>query len=258
VKFEYKYIVPVSQLDELRTAISPFVDVDPYAAGSPAHEYTVRSVYFDTHQFDFYFEKVDGFKIRKKLRIRGYNDQKGDDIVFLEIKRKFKEPIEKNREKLDFETVKELLNESGFTRSNGDGLGITQGINGAARFLYHIYSQNLKPVVLVIYEREAYIDRFHQDMRLTIDKNLRSVPFPGIEDLFDESTAMPALEEKFIFEVKFHTNFPFWLRPVVGRLGLMRQAASKYVMCINNHRLADNISRTMFFSHSTGQPQNNT
>ena len=54
-------MVSIDQINDLRSAILPFVDVDPYATGRKSNEYTVRSVYFVTHQFDFYFEKVDGF-----------------------------------------------------------------------------------------------------------------------------------------------------------------------------------------------------
>ena len=101
MKYEFKYIVPVSKLDQLREAISPYMELDPYAAKMEAGQYTVRSVYFDTSNFDYYFEKIDGYKVRKKIRIRGYNEQVGGDTVFMEIKRKFKEPIEKDREKLN-------------------------------------------------------------------------------------------------------------------------------------------------------------
>jgi hypothetical protein len=65
MKYEFKYIVPVSLLDELREAIRPYVDYDPFAAVMENHEYTVRSIYFDTARFDYYFEKIDGYKIRK-------------------------------------------------------------------------------------------------------------------------------------------------------------------------------------------------
>jgi SPX domain protein involved in polyphosphate accumulation len=109
MKYEFKYIVPVSLMDELRDAIKPYVELDPYAAAMENHQYTVRSIYFDTAHFDYYYEKIDGYKIRKKIRIRGYNEKIGDSTVFMEIKRKFKEPIEKDREKLTFEVMKRLI-----------------------------------------------------------------------------------------------------------------------------------------------------
>lgn len=235
MKYEFKYIVPVKLMDQLREAISPFVELDPYAAVMADHEYTVRSVYFDTSRFDYFYEKIDGYKIRKKIRIRGYNEKTGDDTVFMEIKRKLKEPIEKDREKLTFEVMKRLMAGEG-SGAYGDAED-DHGVNGAGKFLYHVYRNNLKPVVLVIYEREAYFDRFKNDVRMTIDKNLRSISYPRINDLYSEEKAYPALKDKFIFEVKFKDQFPAWLRPITGRLGMIKSSASKYVFCVDSHQL---------------------
>jgi hypothetical protein len=245
MKYEFKYIVPVSQMDQLREAISPYVELDPYAEAMDAHEYTVRSVYFDTSRFDYFYEKVDGYKIRKKIRIRGYNQKQGDDTVFMEIKRKFKEPIEKDREKLTFEVMKRLMAGEGSKAYGAEE--DDHGVNGAGKFLYHVYRNKLKPVVLVIYEREAYFDRFKSEVRITIDKNLRSVAYPGIDDLFTEEKAIPALKDRFILEVKFFDHFPGWLRPITGRLGLVRRSASKYVMCIDSHHLTETSRKSDMF-----------
>jgi hypothetical protein len=227
--------MPVNQMDLLREAIRPYVELDPYAEAMENHEYTVRSVYFDTSRFDYYYEKIDGYKIRKKIRVRGYNQQTGDDTVFMEIKRKFKEPIEKDREKLTFEVMKRLVAGEG-AQAYGDA-GDEHGVNGAGKFLYHVYRNNLKPVVLVTYEREAYYDRYRSEVRMTIDKNLRSTAYPTIDDLNSEEKAIPALKGRFIFEVKFKDNFPGWLRPITGQLGMIRKSASKYVFSIDAHNL---------------------
>jgi SPX domain protein involved in polyphosphate accumulation len=235
MKYEFKYIVPVNQMEELREAIKPYVELDPYVEAAGGCEYTVRSIYFDTSRFDYYFEKVDGYKIRKKIRIRGYNEQHGGDTVFMEIKRKFKEPIEKDREKLTFEVMKRLMAGEG-AEAYGN-VADDHGLNGAGKFLFHVYRNNLKPVVLVIYEREAFFDRFKTDVRVTIDKNLRSIAYPTLDDLYTEKNVSPAIPGKFIFEVKFKDHFPGWLRPITGHLGLIRRAASKYVFCVDAHNL---------------------
>jgi hypothetical protein len=241
MKYEFKYIVPVSLLDELREAIRPYVDYDPFAAVEENHEYTVRSIYFDTARFDYYFEKIDGYKIRKKIRIRGYNEQIGGDTVFMEIKRKFKEPIEKDREKLTFEVMKRLVAGEG-SRAYGE-VPDDHGVNGAGKFLYHVYRNNLKPVVLVIYDREAYFDRYKPEVRITIDKNLRSIAYPTIDDLYSEENVIPANKGNFILEVKFFDHFPGWLRPIIARLGLIRKSASKYVFCIDAHHLTESSKK---------------
>lgn len=245
MKYEFKYVVPVSQLDELREAIKPYVEVDPYAQATHLNEYTVRSIYYDTARFDYFFEKVDGYKMRKKIRIRGYNEQKGGDTVFMEIKRKFKEPIEKDREKLTFEVMKRLMAGEG-AAAYGD-VPDDHGVNGAGKFLYHVYRNNLKPVVLVIYEREPYFDRFKTDVRITLDKNLRSIAYPTLDDLYSENKVIPAIPGRFIFEVKFKDQFPVWLRPITGHLGLVRRSASKYVFCIDSHRLTEPSKKSDMF-----------
>ena len=245
MKYEFKYIVPVSLMNQLREAIIPYVELDPYAEAMTEHEYTVRSVYFDTARFDYYYEKIDGYKIRKKIRIRGYNRKEDGDAVFMEIKRKFKEPIEKDREKLTFEVMKRLMAGEG-SKAYGE-FGDEHGVNGAGKFLFHVYRNNLKPVVLVIYEREAYFDRFKTDVRITIDKNLRSIAYPTIDDLYSHEKALPAIPGHFIFEVKFKDTFPGWLRPITGQLGLIKKSASKYVFSIDSHHLTDSSRKSDMF-----------
>jgi hypothetical protein len=245
MKYEFKYIVPVSQLDRLREAMSPYVELDPYAAAMENKEYTVRSVYFDTSHFDYYYEKIDGYKVRKKIRIRGYNEGSDVDPVFMEIKRKMKEPIEKDRERVTFEVMRRLMAGEG-SMAYGD-VADDHGVNGAGKFLYHVYRNNLKPVVLVVYEREAYFDRFKKDNRITIDKNLRSIAYPGIDDLYSEEKALPAMKNNFILEVKFKDHFPGWLRLITGQMGLIKRSASKYVICVDSHRLTEPSQKAEMF-----------
>jgi len=245
MKYEFKYIVPVRQMDQLREAMRPYVELDPYAAAMEKHEYTVRSVYFDTSRFDYYYEKIDGYKIRKKIRIRGYNEKTGHDMVFMEIKRKLKEPIEKDRELMTFEVMKRLMAGEG-SKAYGD-IEDDHGVNGAGKFLYHVNRNNLKPVVLVIYEREAFFDRFKPDVRITIDKNLRSLAYPGVDDLYSEEKVIPSLKDHFILEIKFKDHFPGWLRPITGQLGLIKRSASKYVFCIDSHHLTEPSRKAEMF-----------
>jgi len=245
MKYEFKYIVHNSLQDQLRDLILPYLDYDPFAASSPGNEYTVRSIYFDTKDFDYYFEKIDGFKVRKKIRIRGYNKRVGNDNVFMEIKRKLKEPIEKDRAMMSYEVMRRLMNGEG-AASYGPGKD-DHGINGAGKFLFHVYRNNLKPVVLVIYDREAYQEKFDNRVRITIDKNLRCIAYPGLDDLYSDKNAIPALKDRFIFEVKFFDHFPGWLRPITGKLGLLRTSASKYVMCIDAHNLTDTSRKAEMF-----------
>ncbi len=104
---EYKYLVPQRDIDRLRQRILPFVTVDDFA--SEGNQYTVRSIYFDSSNLKYYNEKIDGIKIRKKLRVRGYNKQADESIVFLEIKRKNENHINKNRSAIKYYNLNDLL-----------------------------------------------------------------------------------------------------------------------------------------------------
>jgi hypothetical protein len=64
------------------------LDRDPY---SDTTGYGVWSVYYDTRQLRFYWEKIEGLRFRRKLRVRHYGDRFGvteDTPVFVEIKQR--------------------------------------------------------------------------------------------------------------------------------------------------------------------------
>jgi len=235
MRFEYKYIVHESLMDKLRQTIMPFVRADRYSEAGGKGQYIVRSIYFDTPKFDYFFEKIDGIRDRKKIRMRGYNDDGNDPTVFLEIKRKFNIPIVKERVSLPFsEAIRIFENLHRGNIHNHNGYAAE-----ARRFFYHLMASRLLPVITVIYEREAYFDRFDGTVRLTFDKNLRSNAFPSLDELFGEGGAIRSLDRHFILEVKFNKAFPQWLMPVQSAFGLVKQSASKYCICVSQHNITD-------------------
>lgn len=56
-KIEYKFLVPESKLDNLRSDLTPFTELDKYSEIDDRKEYTVRSIYYDTPGFECYVEK---------------------------------------------------------------------------------------------------------------------------------------------------------------------------------------------------------
>ncbi len=233
-RLEYKYLVPIEKLSELRSELSPFLEVDPYAARTGIDQYTVRSIYYDTTDFRYYNEKIEGEGLRKKVRIRSYNQLYKDSLMFLEIKRKTQKTIRKNRAAIfyyDFEDVffhKQLKNKIVHLGKNGSAF------SDAIKFFYQIYRENLRPTILVTYEREAYYHKFNHLLRLTFDYNLRSSFTTGIYELFSEENMLPSLQDYFILEIKFISSLPRWLNHTIARYGLKQQALSKYTICLDD------------------------
>jgi hypothetical protein len=230
-RLEYKYLVSMSQLSELRQMILPYVELDPYAARRPEKEYTVRSLYLDTNDLAFYHEKLAGLKERRKLRIRGYNEFCPTTSVFLEIKRKNGLAISKYRSNLPYQHLLRLFETSDVERyvSSEDH---EEARDNARRFLFHFHKQALRPTLNVIYEREAFLSKVDPGVRITFDKNLRFQNSVTLDSVFQEEQALYALPNRLILEIKTNSVIPLWLQLVLSRLTLQLEALSKYVICI--------------------------
>ncbi|KAA3615813.1 MAG: polyphosphate polymerase domain-containing protein [Calditrichaeota bacterium] len=234
-RYEYKYLVPNTLVDKLRSELKPYMELDGFAKKHSNGQYTVRSIYYDSPQFDCYKEKHDGIQIRNKYRIRGYDNHSEKSITFLEIKHKNTNCISKSRAPLYYTNVAKTLN----SRRVDDyvlsfsGNGVEK--NDARKFIYHYYTKNLRPAVLVIYDREAFLGKMDPSLRLTFDKNLRSVIYPDLEKLYKEDRVKYTFASHFIFEVKFFGNLPAWIKSLIAKHELKRQALSKYTMSLETH-----------------------
>lgn len=234
-KLEYKYLVPNNKVSDVRDFIANYVRLDKYAAKQQKNEYVVRSLYYDTINFNFYHEKIEGIKKRKKVRIRGYNEITDDVNVFLEIKRKNDGAITKTRSTVAYRDLWSLVESGDVDRfiesKNGDDLK-----RNAQRFLFQIKNLALKPMILISYEREAFYSKFNPDLRITIDKNLRSRIKISNESFLDKTSFVKALPGFSIMEVKTRMSFPSWLNYIIATLELRRQALSKYTICLDSHK----------------------
>ena len=193
-RLEYKYLVPNFLVDAIRADMRPYVEIDQFAEKQETKEYTVRSIYYDTSRFDCYKEKIEGLKVRKKIRIRGYDTPDNNSIVFLEIKRKYCNFIDKNRAPLLWNQLDEFLLYRNLDKHIISFSGNGKEKSDAQRFLFHYYSYSLQPTVKVIYDREAFFGKFNPSLRFTFDKNLRSTLFPSLDMLYKEEQnkyAMP-------------------------------------------------------------------
>lgn len=228
-RYERKYLVRNECLNALRKRMAPFLVHDSFAPEKEngLFQYTVRSVYYDTPEFNSLYEKWEGVEVRKKLRIRGYGFEEADSMVFMEIKRKLGDRIWKNRAQVRFDAVHELL-KTGF--SNGAGEQI-KGRNeeDARKFLFNLYRYGYRPVNLIAYEREPFHGKFDHGVRITFDKNIRCKMWPSLKQLFSENGLRLVWKDFFILEIKYFENkMPTWAKSIVQEFGLRHEALSKF------------------------------
>lgn len=234
-RYEYKYLVSNEIIDKIRNEVTQFMELDNFAKQHSNGQYTVRSIYYDSPQFECYKEKQDGVKIRNKYRIRGYDTPSGKSITFLEIKHKDTNCISKSRAPLYYVNVAKSL----YTRRVDDYVLTFSGKDiekkDARKFLYYYYLKKLHPAILIIYDREAFMGKFDKSFRLTFDKNLRSSIYPSLNQLYSDENVKVLMKNHFILEVKFYGTLPNWIKMLVSKYNLDRRALSKYTMSLESH-----------------------
>lgn len=235
LRHERKYLVPNYLLESLRSRFSAFVRPDLYSNedSKGRYQYTVRSIYFDSHDLASYHDKLSGLMYRRKLRVRGYNHLEPGEEVVLEIKKKLGNRIRKHRTGINYRHLGEVL-ETGVVEPylfKGNGQDPDQALEDAGRFLFHYKSKQLRPTCLVVYEREAYHGKHNPGIRVTFDKNIRSRIHPELDGLFSDEGLRLLFKSHFILEVKYFENqMPSWIRSILHEFKLRTEALSKYVI----------------------------
>lgn len=233
MKLEYKFLVRNENLNLLRKKLLPFIEPDEFVREDSGNEYTVRSIYFDSSSYNFYQEKIEGIKIRKKLRIRGYDKAKENNLVFLEIKNKYENFIGKNRAPLKYHNLRKLLRTKSIESYTLTENGYSNSVKDGERFFHHVLRDDLKPTILIVYEREPYFSKFDKNLRITIDKNLRYFPYPKMDHLYRDADLEFATPNHFVLEVKFVNGYPKWLQEIIQEFRLTRRPVSKYTICVD-------------------------
>jgi len=177
--------------------------------------YSVESLYLDSEDLSMFYDKVDGFRNRLKLRIRSYN---GNHRHYrLEIKMKSKYHTSKNVEEVNFDENHGLITWPEFKRriSNTEFMKLTQ-------------LKSAQPSIWIRYDRSAFIPKGHGNFRLTIDRNIACSTATTMPPR--ENTYIRLNNETTVFEVKYNDYLPAWLKMRMNELSTFQRSISKYHM----------------------------
>jgi SPX domain protein involved in polyphosphate accumulation len=225
-RYEMKYLVPRELLADLRDELRQRMDVDSYAA---AGGYGVWSVYYDTAALRFYWEKIEGLRFRRKIRIRHYGDRFGvtdDTPVFVEIKQRVNRVTQKRRVRVPYRQARQLCDERRMIEYDGSGLGFLEEVLGL------ICGLDLRPIGMTGYSREAYIGRDAEvGLRVTLDHRVRGRDrdFHFGSDSENRLIIPPRLA---VLEVKANERVPYWLTDLTAKRNLSMVRVSKYCQSV--------------------------
>lgn len=225
-RYELKYVVDLARMARLRSDLSALMVPDNQGDNGT---YPVWSVYYDSRGLRAYWEKVDGQRFRRKIRIRHYGtpaELHDDTTVFVEIKQRVDRVTQKRRVLVTYAEARQLC----------DQRVLPAGVAGdpvAQEVLGLLVANDLRPVTLVGYRRAAFVgvgpDR---GLRVTFDRDVRGRD-RGLglhEDADNRSFLSPHL---LVVEIKVDDRVPTWLTAMIASHDMSRVTLSKYCRSID-------------------------
>ena len=244
-RFEFKYLLNKAEESRIKSYLARYMVPDPQAHKTGSYE--VVSLYFDSPAFYYYHEKTDGIKKRKKIRLRTYRTENAfSHDVFFEIKRKIDAVVLKDRFSFDrgrYVSFMEQWNLTGVPHLNDDK-NVSKILH---EFDWERRLRSISPKILVAYEREPFLGKYNQHVRITFDRAIRAREDDNLFYAGDEWEDVS--RGKTVMEIKFTGLLPFYITKVIHLFNLERVAFSKYCNSVDacgSLSYKDSSSRTLF------------
>jgi len=219
LRHELKYQIDALEHQLIQKKLSTLLQPDP--AMKENSYYNIRSLYFDDIENSALCKKQAGIYERKKYRIRIYNHS--DSQIKFERKTKIGFLILKECTQITRIDAEKLI------AKKYDFLAKTD--NPLLRDFYlETKCKLMRPVVIVEYDREAYIHSIG-NVRVTFDSNLRiGYVCTSFFDMDDHATSV--LNQKgIVLEVKYTDVLPSFISGLFPNTVRPQQAIGKFVLC---------------------------
>jgi len=219
---EQKYLITQQQYELLVEMMGPYMRYDKFGDQG---RYTVTSLYFENPENKIYYEVKNKLKFRQKLRLRIYNDTDLNGTAFFEVKQKHNKVVNKRRTGIPLVQAYHYLN-SPYEHASPVYYDVSNPqIMKEIHYFRKYY--DLRPEMVVSYDRHAFHCITDPDLRVTFDLNLRC----RNEDLriengsYGQNFIDPDLV---VLEVKVTHSVPLWLARILQSLECEQRSASKF------------------------------
>jgi SPX domain protein involved in polyphosphate accumulation len=226
-RFELKYLITLQQAEEFRSGLRAYLVPDEH--GKNNGRYTLSSLYYDSPGLRCYWEKVDGIKFRRKLRIRHYETDEPftrETPVFVEIKQRIDRVTQKRRVILPYTEALRLCNDRQIPDHGADDEDTIEEIYTL------LWQYNLRPVSIVRYERQALVGtNYDIGLRVTFDTSLA---FESQQlHLHEQPSGLLMLPANLVvMEIKINERMPYWLTEMLAAHNMQIIRVSKYCRSI--------------------------
>jgi len=214
-RYEQKYLLSAEQYASFRQQLDEYIQPDEYFKS------TVCSIYYDTDDFSLIRNSIDGPVYKEKLRLRSYNVPGADSTVFIELKEKFKGLVYKRRIAMTAaEAVDYLAGRSEIKDNSQPGREIE----------WFLRSNNVSPKVFLASDREAYVGKEDNELRITFDRNIRWRDYDLDLTLGSHGEDVTRFGQV-LMEIKMPESSPMWLARMLSENRIFPTGFSKYGTC---------------------------
>lgn len=212
-RYELKYFLSSSQKASLMREMKGRMVPDQYGRT------TIRNIYYDTDSYRLIRDSLDHPVYKEKLRIRSYQRAEADDMVFVEIKKKYEDVVYKRR-------VAVPKSSAGNWIDLRKPLPFRSQITTEIDYFLKFY-EGIEAKAFLSYEREAYSDGNDSGFRLTLDENIlaRDTDLDLGEDIWGTSILPSGIT---LMEVKISGAMPLWMAEFLSRNNITKVTYSKY------------------------------
>ena len=223
-RFELKYILTLQQAEQFKKGLRNYLVPDEH--GNNNGRYALTSLYYDSPSLRCYWEKENGLKFRRKLRLRRY--ETGEIIteetpVFLEIKQRVDRVTQKRRAVLPYGEALRLCNDRQMPESYAP-----EDKEVIEEIFVFLWQYNLRPVNIIRYDRQAFMGtEYDIGLRVTFDTSLSFQTHPL--HLHERPSPIPMLSPNLtVMEIKVNERIPYWLTNMIAAQNLQLIRVSKY------------------------------
>jgi len=221
-RYELKYIVRIEEVDRIIEDLRSMTEPDAHGG---LEGYRVVSLYYDSPGLDFFWDKIEGIKFRRKVRLRIYP---GEDIEavkegMVEIKQRINRTVQKRRLKLPLEEAEQLCAGS---QESDDLDSLDRQV--ASEVQYIVRAMHLMPTCITAYRRRAFVGGLYDaGLRITFDVDV-GCRVHGLKVNHNVKNHLFLPPEWSIMEVKANEAVPDWVTSLLARHSCQLRRVSKY------------------------------
>ena len=157
-RYEKKYLINKEQYNALIEKTAGLFSPDEFGRS------VIMNIYFDTPTDILIRRSIEKPVYKEKLRLRTYGVPSDDSNAFVEIKKKFKKVVYKRRVKMKYSEACDYL-------IKGEPPPKTTQITNEIDWFMKYYG-DVRPAMVISYERTAMFSNENKDLRITYDSNI--------------------------------------------------------------------------------------